>query len=106
MQRSTFIKIAASTTFAAGTKLAFPWAAAASNDTRSYAGALYRAGGPGKIQVSKDAGRTWKLHSNLGHANTIKSLAVRGGRLHLSVGYSGRSFPLVLAKDKRAWLTV
>jgi hypothetical protein len=105
MQRSAFIKLAASTAFVAGVKLGFPWAAAAANKPVSYAGALYRAGGPGKIQVSRDAGRTWRLHSNLGHANAIKSLVVRGGRLHLSVGYAGRSFPLVLAKDKRTWRT-
>ena len=105
MQRSAFIKLAAATTFAAGTRLAFPWAAAAANQPVSYAGALYRAAGHGKIQISRDAGRTWKLHSNLGPIYTIKSLSVRGGRLRLSVGYAGRSFPLVLARNKRSWLT-
>jgi hypothetical protein len=105
MQRSTFLKLAASTTVAAGARLAFPWAAAAANQPVSFGGRLYRAGAHGKIQTSKDAGRTWKLHSNLGHTYSIKSLAVRGGRLHLSVGYAGRSFPLVLARDKRRWLT-
>ena len=105
MQRSAFLKLAASTTFAAGTRLAFPWAADAANSPVSYGGALYRAAGPGKIQVSKDAGRTWKLHSNLGHMFAIKGLAVRGGHLHLKVGYSGRTFPLVLARNKRSWHT-
>ena len=105
MQRSTFLKLAATTTFAAGARLAFPWAAAAANLPVSYAGALYRAAGHGKIQISRNAGRTWKLHSNLGDTNTIKSLVVRNGRLHLSVGYAGRSFPLVLARNKRSWLT-
>ena len=105
MQRSAFLKLAATTTFAAGVRVAFPWAAAAANSPVSFAGALYRAGGAAKIQMSKDAGRTWKLHSNLGHMYAIKSLAVRGGRLRLSVGYAGRTFPLVLAKDKRSWLT-
>lgn len=105
MQRGTFLKLAASTSFAAGARLAFPWGAAAANQPVSYAGRLWRAGGAGKIQTSANAGRTWKLHSNLGHTNSIRHLAVRNGRLHLSVGYAGRTFPLVLAKDKRSWLT-
>ena len=105
MQRSTFLKLAASTAFAAGTRLSFPWAAAAANIPVRHGGALYRAGGKGKIVKSADGGRTWALHSNLGDMYTVKSLAVRGGRLHLRVAYAGRSFPLVLAKDKRRWLT-
>ena len=58
-----------------------------------------------KVQTSTDGGRTWKLHSNLGGMYSIRGLAVRNRRLHLSVGYAGRTFTLVLAKDKRSWLT-
>jgi hypothetical protein len=105
MQRSVFLKLAASTTLAAGAPLAFSRLAAAANPPVSFAGKLWRAGGSGKIQTSLDSGRSWKLHSDLGDLNSIKNLAVRGGRLHLTVGYSGHSFPLVLAKDKRSWLT-
>ena len=105
MQRRTFLKLAATTTVAAGARVAFPWVAAAANQPVSYGGALYRAGGAGKIETSVDVGRTWKLHSNLGDMYSIKNLAVRGNRLNVSVGYAGRSFPLVLAQDKRSWLT-
>jgi hypothetical protein len=105
MQRRTFLKLAATTTVAAGTRVAFPWAAAAANQPVSYGGSLYRAAGAGKIETSADAGRTWKVHSNLGEMYSINTLAVRGGRLNLSVGYAGRSFPLVLGQDKRSWLT-
>lgn len=105
MHRRTFLKLAATTTVAAGARVAFPWAAAAANQPVSYGGALYRAGGAGKIETSGDAGRTWKLHSNLGDMFSIKSLAVRSGRLNLFVGYAGRTFPLVLGQDKRSWLT-
>lgn len=105
MKRRTFLKLAATTTVAAGARVAFPWAAAAANQPVSYAGALWRAGGAGKIETSADGGKNWTLHSNLGDMYSIKSLAVRGGRLNLSVGYAGRSFPLVLAQDKRSWLT-
>jgi len=105
MKRQTFLRLAATSTFAAGAKLAFPWAAAAANPPVSFAGLLWRGGGAGKIQTSADGGRTWKLHSDLGHTNSIRTLAVRNSRLHLAVGYSGHSFPLVLARDKRSWLT-
>jgi hypothetical protein len=105
MQRRTFLKLAATTTFAAGARVAFPWAAAAANQPVSYAGSLWRAGSAGKIETSADAGKTWTLHSNLGNMYSITNLTVRNSRLNLSVGYAGRSFPLVLAQDKRAWLT-
>jgi photosystem II stability/assembly factor-like uncharacterized protein len=105
MQRRTFLKLAATTTLAAGARLAFPWAAAAANQSVSYAGSLWRAGGAGKIQTSTDAGRTWTLHSNLGDMYSITNLTVRNSRLNLSVGYAGRTFPLVLGQDKRSWLT-
>jgi hypothetical protein len=106
MKRSAFIKLGASTALTAGARVAFPWGAAAANRRPvSYAGSLWRAGGAGRIQTSTDAGRTWKLHSDLGSTNTIEHLAVHHNRLHLSVGYAGHSFPLVLARDKRSWLT-
>jgi hypothetical protein len=105
MQRRTFLKLAATTTVAAGARVAFPWAAAAATQPVSYAGSLWRAAGAGKIETSADVGRTWTLHSNLGDMYSVKSLAVRGGRLNLSVGYAGRTFPLVLGQDKRSWLT-
>ena len=105
MQRRTFLKLAASTTIAAGARVAFPWAAAAATRPVSYAGALFRLGGAGKIETSVDAGKTWTLHSNLGDMFSITNLTVRNSRLNLSVGYAGRTFPLVLGQDKRSWLT-
>ena len=105
MQRQTFLKLAATTTLTAGARLAFPWAAAAANQPVLYAGLLWRAGAAGKIQTSANAGRTWKLHSDLGHTNSIKKLVVRNNRLYLTVGYAGHTFPLVLARNKRSWHT-
>ena len=107
MQRKTFLKVAGSATVAAAGQLAFPWAAAAGGRNVSYAGSLYRAGGAGKIETSADGGRRWTLHSDLGDMYSIKKLAVDGSntRLGLTVGYAGRTFPLVLAPDKRSWLT-
>jgi hypothetical protein len=107
MQRLTFLKVAGSATVAAATRVAFPWAAAAATKYVSYGGALYRAGTGGKIETSADSGRTWTLHSDLGDMYSIANLAVdrRNTQLDLTVGYAGRTFPLVLAQDKRSWLT-
>jgi hypothetical protein len=107
MKRRTFVMVGASATVAAAAKLAFPWRASAASGYVSYAGSLYRAGGGGKIQTSADGGRTWMLHSDLGDMYSIKDIGVdrRTSTLGLTVGYAGRTFPLVLAQDKRSWLT-
>jgi hypothetical protein len=106
MQRRTFLKLAASATVATAGRLAFPWAAGAAIRYVSYAGSLYRAGGAGKIETSADSGRTWTLHSDLGDMYSVKNLSVdrSNTRLGLTVGYGGRTFPLILAQDKRSWL--
>jgi hypothetical protein len=108
MERRTFLKLAGFATVMGASRLAFPWAAAAASQYVSYGGSLYRAGGAGKIETSSDGGRTWVLHSDLGDMYSMTKLAVdrRNSRLDLTVGYAGRTFPLVLAQDKRSWLTV
>jgi hypothetical protein len=108
MERRTFLKLAGVTVITTAGRVAFPWAAAAAPKYVSYAGSLYRAGGAGKIQTSTDSGQTWVLHSDLGDMYSVTNLAVdrRTDRLGLTVGYAGRTFPLVLASDKRSWLTV
>jgi hypothetical protein len=109
MERRTFLKLAASAAVAAASQVAIPWAAAAAAASPyvSFAGSLYRTGGGGKIETSTDGGRSWALHSDLGDMYTITKLAVvrRNTRLRLTVGYVGRTFPLVLGRDKRSWLT-
>ena len=105
MKRRTFLALGASATVAAAARLAFPRGAAAANQYVSYAGSLYRAGGAGKIEISADGGQNWRLHSDLGDMYSITSLDRRGNTLNLTVGYAGRTFPLVLAQDKRSWLT-
>ena len=107
MERLTFLKLAASGSVATAGGLAFPWTAAAANGYVPYAGSLYRAGRRGKIETSTDSGRCWTLHSDLGDMSSIKNLAVDGRNTHLdlTVGYTDYTFPLVLAQDKRSWLT-
>ena len=106
MERRTFLKLASATAVAAGGKLVLPRVASAASSNVSYAGSLYRAGGAGKIETSPDGGRNWMLHSDLGDMYSITNLAVARGRLRLTVGYAGSTFPLVLHSDKRSWLTV
>jgi hypothetical protein len=108
MKRRTFLMLGASATVAAASRLAFPRRAGAASGYVSYAGSLYRAGGAGKIEMSVDGGRSWVLHSDLGDMYSIKDIGVnrRSNTLGLTVGYAGRTFPLVLAQDKRWWLTV
>jgi hypothetical protein len=55
--------------------------------------------------MSVNGGKTWALHSDLGDTLSFNTLAVRNGRLGLTVGYAKRTFSLVLAQDKRSWLT-
>ena len=43
---------------------------------------------------------------NIFSSDLFNSLAVRNGRLYARLGYAGRPFTLVLAKDKRSWRTV
>ncbi len=107
MERRTFLKLASLAVAGVAGRLAFPWAAAAATADVSYGGSLYRAGGAGKILTSADGGRSWALHSDLGDMYSITKLGVdRGGsRLRLTVGYAGHTFALVLAPDKRSWLT-
>lgn len=106
MQRSAFLKLAASTTIAAGARVAFPWAAAAATGNVSFGGALYRPGrAAGTIETSVDAGRTWTLHSNFGSSFTVTKLSVAHNQLTATVGYTGRTFTLVLGPDKHAWLS-
>jgi hypothetical protein len=106
MNRQAFLKLGASATVAAAWRLAFPWDAVAAARYASFAGALYRSGGGGKIEKSTNSGRSWKLHSDLGDMYSIKQFTVdrHNGRLHLTVGYGHRTFPLVLARDRRSWL--
>lgn len=107
MQRRTFLKLATVSVAALATRLAFPWAAAGANGSVSYAGAIYRAGGAGKILTSSDGGATWSLHSDLGDIYSVTRLATeRGGKsLRATVAYASRTFGLVLAPDGRLWLT-
>ena len=106
MERRAFLKLGASATVAAAWRSAFPWAAAAGNRYVSYAGSLWRSGAAGRIETSADGGTSWSLHSDLGDMYSVTKLGVdrQANSLALTVGYGGRTFPLVLAQDGRSWM--
>jgi hypothetical protein len=108
MHRREFLKLVAAASVGAAARLPFVAAvAAAGTKTVSYGGRLYRSDGTGKISVSRDAGSTWKLHSDLGRSYAVTKLAVdRRNRLGATVGFSGWAFRLVLAPDLKSWRTI
>ena len=107
MQRRSFLKLAGLAGAALFAQLPFPWnAAAAAAKTVSYGGLLYRAGRRGKVLVSANGGSRWKLHSDLGDSYSITRIAVdRRKRLRLTVAFGRRTFGIMLAPDRKRWLT-
>ena len=108
MQRRGFLKLLGLATL--GVVVRVPFAAltaGAATRTVSAGGLGYRTDGMGRVFVSRDAGRSWDLHSDLGPSYSITRLEVdKGGRLLSTVDYRGRSFGLVLGANRRSWLTI
>ncbi len=70
-------------------------------------GMILRSTFNGEIHTSRDAGRTWQLHTRLGSENAIVGLFSDGSqRIHAQVAFRGHSFDLVLAKDNKYWMTI
>ena len=108
MQRRDFLKLMGLTSVAIS--LPVPgWVSAVSaarSEPTSYEGALYRPGGNGRIELSDDAGATWRLHSDLGSDYLVKRLTVdRRKALNANIGFGDWTFGLTLAPDRRSWLT-
>jgi len=69
-------------------------------------GTAYRGTQDGKVYVSADAGQTWKLHTDFGHAFTVFSLTpVPRNRIYARLGFAGKSFGLVLSLNEHIWRT-
>lgn len=70
----------------------------------SYRGKTYRGTADGKVTVSEDGGKSWRLHTNLGPEYSIKKIMLGlDGRIYLKVGYQHRSFQLKLAQNDQLW---
>lgn len=109
MHRRNFLKLAAALSVGVALPMGFDWpgvaAAAAAARTVSAGGRLYRSDG-GRVLFSRDQGKTWAHHSDLGPGCPVRRLSVdRKGRLRATVGFRRWSFGLVLAADQRTWLT-
>ena len=107
MRRRRFLKLVGLTSLAAVIRVPFDAPiAAAPLRVVAYEGRHYRGDAAGYIYVSSDGGYTWTVHTNLGPMFSIDRLAVdRRSRLRAIVGYSGRSFDLQLAANRRSWLS-
>ena len=107
MRRRRFLKLVGLTSLAAVIRVPFaaPLAAAPLRLVL-YEGLHYRGDAAGYIYTSGDGGNTWAVHTNLGPMFSVDRLAVdRRSRLRAIIGYSGRSFDLQLAANRRSWLS-
>ena len=69
-------------------------------------GVIYKGTAAGKIFTSKNGGKTWQLHTNLGRAYSILDIfTARDGQLYTHVGFKQHNFFLVETKDRKAWLS-
>ena len=70
-------------------------------------GRIYRGTRNGKIHVSENAGRTWRLHTNFGSQYSIAGLSVDSGDQVIALlDYLGRGFRLALSKNDGPWRTM
>ncbi len=70
-------------------------------------GRLYRGTSDGKIHVSRDAGKSWQLHTKFGSDLSIQYLSVNfWGQVKAELGFAGHSFELVLAETGHIWQTI
>jgi hypothetical protein len=70
-------------------------------------GKFYRGTSDGKIYVSGDAGKTWKLHTQFGtHLSVSHLYADLHQRLVTVLDCQGYDFRLALLPDARTWRTI
>jgi hypothetical protein len=70
-------------------------------------GMLYRGTPDGAIQVSRDGGRTWTLHSRLGPQMAVIGMSKDlGGRVIIHLEHQGWPVRLGLEKKGKFWVTL
>jgi hypothetical protein len=107
MRRRKFLKLVGLSSLAAGLQIPFGVAFAAAASRTLSAGELsYKWDGSGRVYLSEDGGKTWRQHSDLGPTYSIVRMSAdRDGGVHSLVDFRGRTFELLLASDRRLWLT-
>jgi|SRR5215210_7209455 len=69
-------------------------------------GKLFRGTPDGKIYISGDAGKSWRLHTNFGSHVSIRDLSVNfGGQARAQLSLADHRFEMVLAKTAKGWKT-
>ena len=67
-------------------------------------GKVYRSTSDGKIFISADGGKTWRLHTNLGSMYSIQRFFTdSSNQVKAQVGYENHSFQLTLHKNGKLW---
>ncbi len=69
-------------------------------------GKVYRGTSDGKILISEDGRKTWRLHTNLGSMYSIqKFFTDPNNQVKAQVGYQKYTFQLKLSKNGKLWNT-
>ena len=77
------------------------------SETVEAQGTLYRGAPGGQILTSKDAGQSWKLHTNFGPQLAIKWMSKDwGGRVIAHREFQGWPIEVGLAKNGMCWKTL
>lgn len=106
MNRRRFLKLAGIASVGAALQISLIGGASRTDAAESAGRRLYRGDRRGRIYASRDAGRTWQLHTDLGPQYSIRRMGrERNGRVGTSVVYRGREFKLKLATDEQSWRT-
>jgi hypothetical protein len=70
-------------------------------------GKIYRGTSDGKVFVSENGGKSWRLQTSFGPEYSITDIiAGKDGQVYLQLGYQFRSFHLKLADKEDFWETV
>lgn len=67
-------------------------------------GKLYKAGSNGRVLVSSDKGKSWKLHTKFGTEYAVQNVfTATDQRLYAKMTYKKVNFYLVLSNDSQTW---
>ena len=65
----------------------------------------FRGAPGGRIQASRDAGKTWEWHTHLGEDYSVRGFVYSKDQVQARIAHEGRPFSLHLSPDGRHWRT-